>query len=254
MAQQMAQGGKATKVVRLKGAAADGKYDEWAMAPPMQIVIEQDRQAMAQLGYDDQNLYVRFQVSDPTPLTSKPTDYKLLFKTGDSVEIQLGTDMSKRRSQAQNVQQMAVGDLRLIMTRSPEGKMLATLYRPKTASAEKPNKHVFESVVWKEIFDEVVAVNDIPMHCATDKDGYVVEAAIPWALLGSEYSRAVQEKGANRPLVLVGDVGVIYGDEGGARNAIRYMWSDKSPEVSINNDIPSEVRIHPNQWGRPVLE
>jgi len=245
MAQQMAQGGKATKVVRLKGAAADGKYDEWVMAPPMQIVIEQDRQAMAQLGYDDQNLYVRFQVSDPTPLTNKPTDYKLLFKTGDSVEIQLGADMSKRRSQAQNVQQMAVGDLRLIMTRSPEGKMLATLYRPKTAAAEKPNKHVFESVVWKETFDEVVAVNDIPMHCATDKQGYVVEAAVPWALLG------IKPQGG---LVLVGDVGVIYGDEGGTRNAIRYMWSDKSPEVSINNDIPSEVRIHPNQWGRLVLE
>ena len=49
-------------------------------------------------------------------------------------------------------------------------------------------------------------------------------------------------------------MGVIYGNEGGNKNAIRYMWSDKSPEVSINNDIPSEVRIHPNDWGKLTLE
>jgi hypothetical protein len=47
---------------------------------------------------------------------------------------------------------------------------------------------------------------------------------------------------------------VIYGNEGGNKNAIRYLWSDRSPEVSINNDIPSEIRIHPNQWGSWLLE
>ena len=49
-------------------------------------------------------------------------------------------------------------------------------------------------------------------------------------------------------------MGVIYGNKGGTKNAIRYLWSDKSPEVSIINDIPSEIRIHPNQWGGWVLE
>jgi hypothetical protein len=47
---------------------------------------------------------------------------------------------------------------------------------------------------------------------------------------------------------------VIYGNEGGTKNAIHYMWSDKNSEVSVNNDIPTEIRIHPNQWGTWVLE
>jgi hypothetical protein len=37
-------------------------------------------------------------------------------------------------------------------------------------------------------------------------------------------------------MTLIGDGGIIFGNQGGTR-----------PEVSINNDLPSEVRIHPNQ-------
>jgi len=83
------------------------------------------------------------------------------------------------------------------------------------------------------------------MHVQVGKDSYELEVAIPWAELG------VMPKTG---LGLLGDVGVIYGNEGGNKNAIRYLWSDKSPEVSINNDIPSEIRIHPNQWGSWILE
>jgi hypothetical protein len=83
------------------------------------------------------------------------------------------------------------------------------------------------------------------MHARLDKGEYMVEAAIPWAALG------VTPKSG---LELRGDVGVVYGNEGGTRNAIRYMWSNKIPEVSVNNDIPTEIRSHPNQWGTWVLE
>ena len=86
--------------------------------------------------------------------------------------------------------------------------------------------------------------NEPFLFFAADKTGYVVEAAVPWARLG------VTPKVG---LALAGDVGIIFGNKGGTRNAIRYLWSDKSPEVSINNDIPSEVRIHPNQWGKLIL-
>jgi len=85
----------------------------------------------------------------------------------------------------------------------------------------------------------------MPLHAVVEQDGYVVEAAVPWKELG-----VTPQSG----LALLGDVGVIYGNEGGTRNAIRYLWSDKSPEVSINNDIPSEIRIRPNAWGTWMLE
>ncbi|MGD0092244.1 MAG: hypothetical protein ABSE73_20200 [Planctomycetota bacterium] len=209
-------------------------------------MIERLRQAQAQLGYDDRNLYARFQVSDGSPLLNTPTDYKLLFKSGAAVELYLGTDLAKREVRGQNQQRMAIGDTRIVITRTPEGKMVATRYRPVIAEKDKPNQASFTTQSsGTETFDEIVAWNDLPMHCTAAKDSYAVEVAVPWAALG-----IVPQSG----LTLIGDLGVIYGNQGGTKNAIRYMWSDKSPEVSINNDIPSESRLHPNQWARLVLE
>lgn len=244
-AQAFKLGKKACYVRRLRGARADGQYHEWGAAQALTIHMDEERAASAQLGYDDQNLYIRFQVTDESPLKNTPTDYKLLFKTGDAVELQISPDLNTRTVRGQNQQDPKVGDTRLIMTRKPGGSMVATVLRPRTGEPQKPHRHTYESVVWKETFDEVREVNDLPMHASVEADRYVVEAAVPWALLGIK-----PETG----LKLAGDVGVIYGDKGGTRNAIRYMWNDKSPEVSINNDIPSEVRMHPNDWGQLVLE
>jgi hypothetical protein len=246
LAQQTAIGKKTAKIPRLKGAAADGKYDEWGAAQPLTICMEGQRTAQAQLGYDDANLYVRFQVSDESPFLNTPTDQRLLFKSGDSVELNLATDTAKRPVRGQNQQQMRVGDVRLILARTPEGQLVATRYRYVTAEPEKPNAFSVETKSsGKDTLDDVALWNDLPMNAKVEKDGYVVEAAIPWAELGVA---------PNSGLALLGDVGVIYGNEGGNKNAIRYLWSDRSPEVSINNDIPSEIRIHPNQWGSWLLE
>ena len=246
LAQQSAFGKRTAGLPRLKGAAPDGRYDEWGATRPLTICMAGNRTAQAQLGYDDANLYVRFQVGDESPLVNTPTDQRLLFKSGDAVEICLTVDLAKRPARGQNQQQMRVGDIRLIIARTAEGKLVATRYRYVTAADEKPNTFSVETASsGKDTLDDVVPWNDLPMHAAVTKDGYVVEVAVPWQELG------VTPVGG---LALLGDVGVIYGNEGGTRNAIRYLWSDKSPEVSINNDIPSEIRIHPNQWGSWMLE
>jgi len=246
LAARSAAGKKTAKLPRLEGAAADGKYDEWGAAQPLTICMEGNRTAQAQLGYDDANLYVRFQVGDESPFRNTPTDQRLLFKSGDAVEINLATDAARREFRGQNRQQMRVGDTRLILARTPDGKLMATRYRYVTADEDKPNAFSVETASsGKDTLDDVAPWNDLPMHAALEPDGYVVEAAVPWSALGVTPAAG---------LALAGDVGVIYGNEGGTRNAIRYMWSDKSPEVSINNDIPSEIRIHPNQWGTWMLE
>jgi hypothetical protein len=246
LAQLGALGKKSSKLSRLKGAAADGKYDEWGAAQPLTICMEGDRMAQAQVGYDETNLYVRFQVADDSPFINTPTDQRLLFKSGDAVELYLTTDLSKRTEGGQHKTQMKVGDVRIIMARTAEGKLMATRYRYVTAEKEKPNTFSVETMSsGKDTLDDIVPWNDLPMNAKLDKGGYVVEAAIPWAALG------VTPKAG---LELRGDVGVIYGNEGGTKNAIRYMWSDKNPEVSVNNDIPTEIRSHPNQWGTWMLE
>jgi len=237
-------GKKTAKLKRLAGAAADGKYREWGNIPLLPIYTGEDRSAVAQAGYDDNNLYIRFQVNDESPLSNTARDYKRFFKTGDALELQFGDNITPRNIR-QGIEQTCAHDIRLIVVRNHEGKMQATLLRYQT-QGKKPNQVIYESH-WKQVVDEVIAVDDLAMHCKMGKKEYVVEVAVPWTLL------QVKNK-VKSGTKLTGDFGVIYGNKGGTRNAIRYMWSDQSPEVSINNDIPSEVRIHPNQWGRLILE
>jgi hypothetical protein len=246
LAGQIAVGKKTAKLPRLKKAAADGTYDEWQASQPLTICMEGNRTAQAQLGYDDQSLHVRFQVSDESPFVNTPTDPRLLFKSGDAVEVNLATDLEKRPVRGQNQQQMKPGDVRIIVARTAEGDLVATRYRYVTTEKEKPNTFSVETKSsGKDTLDDVAVWTELPVNASVQKDGYVVEVAIPWKDLGIEPKPG---------LALSGDLGVIYGNEGGTKNAIRYLWSDKSPEVSINNDIPSEIRIHPNQWGGWMLE
>jgi hypothetical protein len=246
LAGQGAVGKKTAKLPRLKKAAADGTFDEWQASQPLTICMEGNRTAQAQVGYDETSLHVRFQVSDESPFVNTPSDPRLLFKSGDAVEVNLATDLEKRPVRGQNQQQMKPGDVRIIVARTAEGDLVATRYRYVTTDKEKPNTFSVETKSsGKDTLDDVAAWTDLPVNASVTKDGYVVEVAIPWKDLGVEPQPG---------LALLGDVGVIYGNEGGTKNAIRYLWSDKSPEVSINNDIPSEIRIHPNQWGGWVLE
>ncbi len=236
-------GRKITRIKPMKKANIDGKDKEWGNVEPLPIHIDEQRAATAKIGYDTKNLYLQFSVTDESPLLNSARDYKHLFKTGDAVELQFGRSLSERKKK-QTVEQPHEGDMRILITRDSEGKMIATLLRYHFRKGKKPNQHTYESH-WKEVVDEVRAVNDLPMASTVGKDEYMIEVAVPWTLLGVE---------PKPEMTLTGDVGVIYGNKGGTRNSIRYMWSDKSPEISINNDIPSEVRVHPNSWGRLILK
>jgi len=223
-------GRKMARVPVLAKAAADGNEAKWQGVSALPIELGEKRSATAQLGYDAKNLYVRFQVADESPLVNTPTDFRLLFKSGDSVEINLGTELRKRRMVAANKQETVAGDARIVIARTPEGKMVATRYRPVIAEKEKPNKASFETASsGKDAYDEVAAWDDLPMFSKVEKEGYAVEVAVPWVALG------IAPKSG---MTLIGDVGVIYGNEGGTRNAIRYLWSDKSPRSRSTTTSP----------------
>ena len=245
-AKYAAGGRNAAALKRLAGAAADGKDTEWQGVAALPIGDNKDKPAQVQFGYDDQNLYVRFEVQLGVPFLNTPTDPKLLFKSGSALEICLTPHLPERKVGANNRHPMEVGDLRVLIARTKEGKLIATRYRPKIAAKEKPLAAFFETpAAGREEFDEIAEWNDLPMHYREVKGGCIVEVAIPWS------ATAVKPvKGAKFLL----DAGVIYGNEGGTRNATRALWSDTTPEVNVNNDIPTESRMHPNGWGYVVLE
>ncbi len=226
-----------------KPVVVDGKQGDWQgvtygrLGAP--ITADGSRGASVYAQYDSTNLYLLYRVQDANPFRNAVKNFQQLFKTGSSVEFCFEADPTadlKRKKPAK-------GDVRILFAFTHEGKPLVTLYQP--VSDDKAFAAHFESPTGKDDFDEVRALTDIPLALGVDKSGYTVELALPWKLL-----EVAPKKGD----VFRGDFGVIYGDPGGTRNAIKYMWSDQSPEISINNDIPSEVRLHPAQWGQMRIE
>jgi hypothetical protein len=77
------------------------------------------------------------------------------------------------------------------------------------------------------------------------ESGYTLEAQFDIAQLGFTKFEVGQQ--------LRGDFGVLFSDKGGTLTLTRAMWSDDHPEISVNNDIPTESRLHPKRWGRLVI-
>jgi hypothetical protein len=243
---QRNSGRKSASLKRLANAAADGRDGEWQGVPALPIGEDPAKPAQVQLGYDDKALYARFQVTTATPFLNTPTDSKLLFKSGSALELCLTPNLALRKVGANNRHPMEAGDLRLLVARTADGRMIATRYRPKIREAKKPAAAYFETPsAGREDFDEIAEWNDLPMSFRAEKGGYVVEVAVPWD------ATALKPVAGLKFLL---DAGVIYGNEGGTRNAARALWSDRTPEVGVNNDIPTESRLHPNGWGLVVVE
>lgn len=239
-------GRKSATLHRLAAAAVGGDDTEWQGIPALPIGEPGPIRAQVKFGYDEQHLYARFDVTSTVPFVNTPTDPKLLFKSGSAVELCLTPHINKRQVKAHNVHPMLPGDLRLVVARTPEGRLVATRYRPRIKDAKKPRAAYFETQAsGREAFEEIVEWNDLAMHYRPTDDGYAVELALPWEDLG------IQPRPGARFLA---DAGVITGNAGGTRNAVRAMWADTAPEVGVNNDIPTESRLHPNFWGTVVID
>ena len=71
---------------------ADGQAPEWNALPALSIARPGlPDHATVKLAYDQSNLYAMFDVTDSTPWRNEGKDYSRLFKTGDAVDVQLGT-------------------------------------------------------------------------------------------------------------------------------------------------------------------
>ncbi|MBM4039269.1 MAG: hypothetical protein FJ290_12215 [Planctomycetes bacterium] len=188
------------RLKKLANSAANGDYSEWTVVQPQTIVMSDKRSALAQLGYDDAHLWVRFQVADESPLRNQASDYRHLFKTGDALDIQFCTDTATRPVHGQNQQEMRVGDARILVTRAHDDKMIDSIIRYRTATKDKPKQHEYSSAVWKETVDEVSELNGLPMHCKAEKDSYVVEVGVPWSVIGLKPIAGLKSTGESQAL------------------------------------------------------
>ena len=186
---------------------------------------------------DATQLYLHYEVSDdPSPWINNGSDWTLLFKTGDSVDLQLGTDPTADAHRSGPVP----GDCRLLI--APMGTdNVAVLYRHRLPGSKQGV--AFASPWRSETVDEVKRLASAKIVVRKNPDGYSLDAAIPLAELGW----APQPGKAAKV-----DLGVIYGDEAGTINLLRNYWANQA--TGLVNDVPGEIMLTPSLWGDLTVE
>jgi len=220
---------EATIPFRGQAPTVDGEESDW----PREPAVGWDRSGRfpvsVRAAHDGRRLYLLYQVQDPSPWVNQGRDWTMLFKTGDSVDLQLGTDAGADPARRGPVP----GDLRLLIAPF-QGKTKAVLYRHRVPGTRDPV--VFTSPWRSEAVDSVAGLDGAEVAVRTGPDGYRVEAAVLLADLGLAPPAAVR-----------GDFGVIYGDPDGTIDMLRSYWAN--PATGLVNDVPGEIMLQPNLWG-----
>jgi hypothetical protein len=209
----------------------DGNEKDW----PGEVSVKWDKSGQfpvqVRAAYDAQNLYLLYNVSDQSPWVNNGKDWTLLFKTGDSVDLQIAANPAASPSRTQP----APGDIRLLIAPF-QGKNIAVLYRHRLAQKDNP---VTFTCPWRsEVVDSVKQLESAKIAVAKEGGRYRVEAAIPLADLG-----LANAKGET----LRADFGVIFGDPDGTVNMLRSYWANQN--TMLVSDVPGEIMLSPNLWG-----
>jgi len=213
------------------GLPLDGRLDKY----PAEAFVEWRSgpfRARGMVGLAGADLRLAWEVfGDSSPMVNAGEDIAQLFVTGDSVDLQLGTNPDAAADRTGPVE----GDLRLLVS-VRNGEPVAVLYRWKVEGATDP--HIFRSPWRHATVDDVRVLDDARIHIARHGNRYIVEAAVPLATLGF-----APQPGRDYRL----DLGVIYSNAEGNDRIARMYWAN--PATGLTADIPGEIMATPNLWG-----
>lgn len=211
--------------------AIDGTDDDWRTNAKFDrnITIEGTAGSPAahvKLAWDDKALYARVKVYDNSPLKNNAATPELLLKGGDAIGFCFGAGAETRR----------------ILIGKVAANMRTTVYRPSSGTKKA---YVFKSAVGETAMDYVASEPRVQTASSSGKQEYVIEAAIPWDVIGAKPVAG---------LTLPFDMQVIFSDPSGMSNAYNAWWHSRSAEAAAVDDLPTEAKLHPAQWGTLVLE
>jgi hypothetical protein len=216
-----------------KPLPADGQSAEWNALPALSIARPGlPDHATVRLAYDQTHLYAMFDVTDSTPWRNEGKDFSRLFKTGDAVDIQLGTNPDAPAATAPQA-----GDLRIVISQL-NGKPVAVLMQPIDPAAPESAHQKYTSPVGTKSFDRVEVLEDAKVAVNVLEGRYVVTAAIPLADLHLKPHPGVKIRG---------DVGFISSNAAGTIDVARTYWANQ--HTNLVNDMPIEAWMTPDQWG-----
>lgn len=181
--------------------------------------------------WDDQNLYIGWDVADETPWKNSAKAAEDMYVSGDTVDFQLGTDPKADKNRGQAV----AGDLRISIGNF-QNNPTAVIYR-KVSAIKKP-KTFSSGVIHNYPMDFVDVLANAKTTVKTRTNGYMVETVIPLSDLGLKPAAGLN---------LTGDFGVTHGDAGGTRTRLRTYWNNQ--HTGLVDDAVFELQMEPKNWG-----
>jgi hypothetical protein len=215
----------------------DGDLGDWQTEPAARMGTDKGPHAEFYATYDDQNLYLAYDVSSFGPLKNTGSEFQRLFQTGASVDLQIGVDPAAPEDRDAPV----VGDVRLLLTfagREPR----AVLYRPIVPNTPEADVYRVVSPVGEVAFDRIDLIPGAVLARAGSDSRYQLEAAVPLATLGLKPAPGMRLKL---------DWGLLVSGPDGNEVIRRVYWSNQA--TNIVADAPSEARLHPNLWGHVLF-
>ena len=216
----------------------DGDSVEWQKIARHEIKVADKVVAKVAIAHSLEHLWLLAEVEDPSPWKNAGADPKFAFKTGDAIDLTLGSDRPDRMSSI-------AGDIRVLIAPSEKGP-IAMAYRPVKPDAKPEEALKFESTAKSHTFASVMPVGDAQVAFKETKTGYTVEVR-----LSCDH---IELKHLGPGLRMRGDIGILWGNEAGLVTERRTYLFNRSPSASIVSDTPSEAELHPAEWGAWVIE
>lgn len=203
--------------------------------------FEGDRGFEAALSHGETHLYARFDVNSNAPLVNAQADPKLIFKGGNLLDIQLATDPQADPER----EEPAAGDIRLLVSKDPQGNTKAMLYQPKIEGFDG-ERTVLKSPTGEEPFDAITDVSDkVELEVTSTNKGFTAYVTVPLDVIGFD-----PEPGET----IKADLGYIFGNPQGTQAMMRAYWVNNGFSANVVDDIPNESRLTPGEWGEATIE
>ncbi|MCE9604535.1 MAG: hypothetical protein K8U03_06470 [Planctomycetia bacterium] len=215
----------------------DGDLGEWTEPFAAEVKEGRDRYAQFRMSFDERNLYLAYDVRGYGPLRNAGGEFARLFKTGASVDLQLGVDPASAADRSEP----AVGDSRLLLTFADQ-EPTAVLYRPTVPGTPEDKVYRVVSPVGEVAIDRVDRLPEVQLARSGTDEHYTLEAAVPLAALGLKPAAGLRLKL---------DWGLLVSGPNGSEVIRRVYWSNQA--TNIVADAPSEARLHPNLWGHVLF-
>ncbi|QDU97588.1 hypothetical protein Pla8534_54380 [Lignipirellula cremea] len=187
------------------------------------------------VAYDEQNLYLRWEVRNLGPFANDADDIRRMFKSGACVDFQLSVNPQAAPGRRQPVR----GDQRLLIG-MVQGKPRVVLYD--AVQAGGPTAQAWETSTpagGVTAFDRVVELTSVRVKHEPHESGqgYTVTATVPLRELGLKIVDGMRLKM---------DWGVIASNDGQTVNR-RLYWANRLANGVTDEAV--EARLEPHLWG-----